>query len=50
MDRFARLDAIHFHRTNPALDVFNKECADKDLLANPIEVVTCVLVVGFKGK
>lgn len=41
------MEALKFHRTNPALDVFNQAAADRDLLARPIEVATCEPVIGF---
>ena len=43
------MSALHYHRTNPALDVFNKAAADRDLLAKPIEVATCEPVTGFQN-
>jgi hypothetical protein len=41
------MQALKFHRTNPALDVFNKVVAEKDLVARPIEVATCEPVIGM---
>jgi hypothetical protein len=46
-DRFTTMEALHFHRTNPALDQFNKTVFEKDLVAKPIEVVTCQPVIGL---
>jgi hypothetical protein len=48
MPRFKSMDVIPFHRANPALEVFNRRVAEMDILAKPIEVSTCMPVVGHK--
>ncbi|KEF55808.1 uncharacterized protein A1O9_08559 [Exophiala aquamarina CBS 119918] len=50
VEKFTNMEALKFHRTNPALDVFNKVVAKKDLVAKPIKVATCEPIIAMDPK